>query len=147
MPCGPWCVYYKDRCSGNERICKSCSLYISPEGKPQFELDKVDVFKLAEGLKAKQECQDMLELNWVNEHALPPVLLTLLEISGVPNKLMADIMRARDEIEKRGTVRYPTKARIEGMIGNPALTILLMQKLYPNILPHSIKSIRDKNLE
>jgi hypothetical protein len=45
-----WCVY---RDKKNPDICKNCShnTYIT---KPKFELGKVDIFKLAEGLKKKQ---------------------------------------------------------------------------------------------
>jgi len=51
MSCGTWCVYYKDR--GKTSACFRCSDYIS--NKARFELGKVDIFKLAEGLAEKEK--------------------------------------------------------------------------------------------
>ena len=55
-------------------------------------------------------------MHWVNEREVPSELLELLDISGVPNELRAEIMRANDEVEKQGAVTYPTKARIESYV-------------------------------
>ena len=48
-----WCVYRDKR---NPDICKNCSHNIDG-GKSTFELGKVDIFKLAEGLKKKRQEQ------------------------------------------------------------------------------------------
>jgi len=47
-----WCVY---RDKQNPDICKNCS---HNTAKPKFELGAVDIFKLAEGLKKKQQEQN-----------------------------------------------------------------------------------------
>jgi len=48
-----WCVY---RDKNNPDICKNCSYNGNPQ--PKFELGKVDIFKLAEGLKQKRQEQN-----------------------------------------------------------------------------------------
>lgn len=50
---------------------------------------------------------------WYDERQVPSKLLELLDIPDVPNELRAEIMRAKDEVERYGAVNYPTKARIE----------------------------------
>ncbi len=49
-----WCVYRDKR---NPDICKNCS-HNTGGAQPKFELGKVDIFKLAEGLKKKREEQN-----------------------------------------------------------------------------------------
>ena len=49
-----WCVYRDKR---NPDICRNCS-HNTDSARPTFELGKVDVFKLAEGLKKKRQEQD-----------------------------------------------------------------------------------------
>ena len=52
MSCGIWCVYYKNK--GSTSACMNCSdnkRFL----KPRFEMGKVDIFKLAQLLKEKEE--------------------------------------------------------------------------------------------
>ena len=51
MSCGSWCVYYKSK--GVTSACTNCSDYINMR-KPKFELGKVDIFKLADGLSKRK---------------------------------------------------------------------------------------------
>jgi len=70
-----WCVYRDKR---NPDICKNCSHNID-SGKPKFELGKVDIFKLAEGLKKKRQEQ--------NNKSQEPAPEESPEVEGLPVKL------------------------------------------------------------
>ena len=50
---------------------------------------------------------------WTDERGVPDVLLNLLGVSGLPEDLRKEILQAVSEVEERGVVTYPTKARVE----------------------------------
>lgn len=52
MGCGPSCVYYKNR--GTTSACTNCRFFVDGT-RPRFELGKVDIFKLAEGLQKREQ--------------------------------------------------------------------------------------------
>ena len=68
-----WCVYRDKR---NPDICKNCS-HNTGSAQPKFELGKVDIFKLAEGLKKKQTEQNNKRPESVPEENKPEQPITL----------------------------------------------------------------------
>ena len=55
MACGPWCVYYRDRHKlSKDGICNRCPDFEGSRARPDLE-QKVDIFRLAELLKEKEE--------------------------------------------------------------------------------------------
>jgi len=50
---------------------------------------------------------------WTDERRMPDMLLQLLSVPDVPADLRKELLQAYQEIEERGAVTYPTKARVE----------------------------------
>ena len=50
---------------------------------------------------------------WSDERGIPDVLLRLLGTHSLPEDLRKEIVQAATEVEERGAVAYPTKARVE----------------------------------
>lgn len=50
---------------------------------------------------------------WTDETSMPAMLLQLLEIPNIPEDLQKELLQVKKEIEERGAVTYPTKARVE----------------------------------
>lgn len=50
---------------------------------------------------------------WTDERRVPDVILRLVDIPALPEELRKEILLAASEVEQRGAVTYPTKARVE----------------------------------
>jgi hypothetical protein len=50
---------------------------------------------------------------WDDERRMPEMLLQLLSVPDVPEDLRKELLQAYKEVEERGAVTYPTKARVE----------------------------------
>ena len=50
---------------------------------------------------------------WSDERSIPDVLLRLLDSPALPEDLRKEMVQAAMEVEERGAVTYPTKARVE----------------------------------
>jgi hypothetical protein len=50
---------------------------------------------------------------WTDERKMPDTLSELLGVTDIPEDLRNELLRAYKEVEERGAVTYPTKARVE----------------------------------
>lgn len=50
---------------------------------------------------------------WTDERKMPETLSELLRIPDIPEDLRKELLQAYKEVEERGAVTYPTKARVE----------------------------------
>ena len=55
---------------------------------------------------------------WLNERAMPEELVALINNPYTPERLRADLLTARREIEQTGAVGYVTKGSIERGLHN-----------------------------
>ena len=72
---------------------------------------------------------------WTDERRIPGVLLKLLDIPALPEDLRQEITQAAVEVEQRGSVTYPTKARIEYYLHQYNECILKLAEELDNTTP------------
>ena len=60
---------------------------------------------------------------WTNEREIPIEILELLDDVSAPKELIAEIYKAKDELDDIGAVSYPTKAKIEHYLHKYSETI------------------------
>jgi len=72
---------------------------------------------------------------WTDERRVPDVLLRLLDIPALPEDLREEILLAASEVEQRGAVTYPTKARVEYYLHQHNECILKLVEELDNAAP------------